>query len=388
MTGRTPLRDTGAQDKMKLFIKIVTLAAFLLTTVAVGDSFAQSKKRKGGRLVGVDEVRMEAMIQTMPVIGRLVSIQTGVVASRIEGAVAEIKVDVGARVKKGDVLAILVSDRFEWERELKSAEVGENKAKLANSMAQLALARQGLRRLERLRKSVAFPQARYEDKLLDVTRYKSTVNEAKAKLKRAHANLKLAELDIKYSKIRAPYDGVVTIRHTIAGAFLKEGQKVVTLVNDARIEVEADVPSSRIGGLKPGVKVRMRLEDQSWHTANVRAVVPDENTRTRTRVVRFVPSFNGTTMRLAANQTAILQLPIGKERQVVTVHKDALISSRGNPTVFVVVKRRVQARRIRIGDSVGGRFEVLSGLKPGEVVVIKGNERLRDGRRIRIERKD
>ena len=378
----------GTQDQMKLVIKIATLAAFLLTTVAVGDSFAQSKKEKRGRLVGVDEVRMEAMVQTMAVIGRLVSVQTGVVASRIEGAVAEIKVDVGVRVKKGDVLAILVSDRFEWERELKSAEVGENKAKLANTMAQLALARQGLRRLERLRKSVAFPQARYEDKKLDVTRYISTVNEAKAKLKRAQANLKLAELDLKYSKIRAPYDGVVTIRHTIAGAFLKEGQKVVTLVNDARIEVEADVPSSRIGGLIPGVTVRMRLEDQTWHTAKVRAVVPDENTRTRTRVVRFVPRFNGTTMRLATNQTAILQLPIGAERQVVTVHKDALISSRGNPTVFVVVKRRVQARRIRIGESVGGRFEVLSGLEPGEVVVVRGNERLRDGRRIRIERKD
>ena len=378
----------GTQDQMKLVIKIATLAAFLLTTVAVGDSFAQSKKEKRGRLVGVDEVRMEAMVQTMAVIGRLVSVQTGVVASRIEGAVAEIKVDVGVRVKKGDVLAILVSDRFEWERELKSAEVGENKAKLANTMAQLALARQGLRRLERLRKSVAFPQARYEDKKLDVTRYISTVNEAKAKLKRAQANLKLAELDLKYSKIRAPYDGVVTIRHTIAGAFLKEGQKVVTLVNDARIEVEADVPSSRIGGLIPGVTVRRRLEDQTWHTAKVRAVVPDENTRTRTRVVRFVPRFNGTTMRLATNQTAILQLPIGAERQVVTVHKDALISSRGNPTVFVVVKRRVQARRIRIGESVGGRFEVLSGLEPGEVVVVRGNERLRDGRRIRIERKD
>ena len=373
---------------MKLIIKIATLAAFLLTTVAAGDSFAQSKKKKRGRLVGVDEVRMEAMIQTMPVIGRLVSIQTGVVASRIEGAVDEIKVDVGDRVKKGDVLAILVSDRFEWERELKSAEVGENRAKVANARTQLALARQELRRLERLRKSAAFPQARYEDKKLNVTRYISSVNEAEAKLKRAQANLKLAELDIKYSKIRAPYNGVISIRHTIAGAFLKEGEKVVTLVNDARIEVEADVPSSRIGGLKPGVKVRMRLEDQSWHTANVRAVVPDENTRTRTRVVRFVPSFNGITMRLATNQTAILQLPIGAERQVVTVHKDALISSRGNPTVFVVVKRRVQARRIRIGDSVGGRFEVLSGLKPGEVVVIRGNERLRDGRRIRIDRKD
>ncbi len=372
---------------MKLVIKIATLAAFLLTTVAASDSFA-AKKRKRGRLVGVDEVRMEAMIQTMPVIGRLVSVQTGVVASRIEGAVDEIKVYVGDRVKKGDVLAILVSDRFEWERELKSAELGESRAKLANAKAQLALARQELRRLERLRKSVAFPQARYEDKMLDVTRYKSSVNEAEAKLKRAQANLRLAELDIKYSKIRAPYNGVVSIRHTIAGAFLKEGEKVVTLVNDARIEVEADVPSSRIGGLKPGVKVRMRLEDHTWHTADVRAVVPDENTRTRTRVVRFVPSFNGTAMRLATNQTATLQIPIGVERQVITVHKDALISSRGNPTVFVVVKRRVQARRIRIGDAVGGRFEVLSGLKPGEVVVIKGNERLRDGRRIRIERKD
>ena len=98
-----------------------------------------------------------------------------------------------------------------------------------------------------------------------------------------------------------------------------------------------------------------------------------------------MPAFNGTELRFAANQTATLHLPIGKKRMVVTVHKDALVNSRGNQIVFVVEKRRARARKVHLGEAVGGRFEVLSGLEVGEMVVVRGNERLRDGKRVRFD---
>ena len=372
---------------IKLLLKLTAVtAALAIAFSAAGPVDAKKYGNKTrGTLVQVDAVKIEPMVQTMPIIGRLVARQAGVVASRIEAPVAVVKVDVGDYVKKNEVLAVLVSDRLKWERELKAAKVAESKAKIATAKAKLALAKQELRRLERLRKSPAFSQARFEDKRLEVTSYQTSVVEAEARLRSARANLRMAEVDLRYTLIRAPYNGVVTVRHTIAGAYLKEGQPVVTLVSDEDLEFEADVPSNRISGLVSGVEVDFELEDKTRHRATVRAVVPEENPRTRTRIVRFVPAFNGTDMRFAANQTATLHLPIGKKRMVVTVHKDAVVNSRGNQIVFVVEKRRARARKVHLGEAVGGRFEVLSGLEVGEMVVVRGNERLRDGKRVRID---
>ena len=110
-----------------------------------------------------------------------------------------------------------------------------------------------------------------------------SVAEAEAQNMSARAKLRMFELDLRYTLIRAPYNGVVTGRHTIAGAYLKEGQPVVTLVSDEDLEFEADVPSNRISGLVSGVEVDFELEDKTRHRARVRAVVPVEDPRTRTR---------------------------------------------------------------------------------------------------------
>jgi multidrug efflux pump subunit AcrA (membrane-fusion protein) len=101
-------------------------------------------------------------------------------------------------------------------------------------------------------------------------------------------------------------------------------------------------------------------------------------------MVRFKPNFKIRPENIAANQSATVYLPIGKSRTVLSMHKDALVSSRGVPTVFVIRDGRAYARQVKIGEGVGGRFEVLSGLKEGEQVVIRGNERLKDGKRVRI----
>jgi len=123
---------------------------------------------------------------------------------------------VGDRVKKGQIIAVLVTERLRAQLSLQEAEV--------------RLAEQELARLERLRanQSAAFPRARYDD--------------AVQKVIKAKANLRIAKLELSYAFIRAPYPGVITKRHTEAGAYLRQGDQVVNIVNDRNLELEADVP--------------------------------------------------------------------------------------------------------------------------------------------------
>ena len=168
------------------------------------------------------------------------------------------------------------------------------------------------------------------------------------------------------------------------GSYVRIGDPVVYLISDSNLEIEVDVPSARIAGLKPGVTVTFDLDSGQGFEAKVRAVLPSENPLTRTRMVRFEPDFSRNRERLADAQSVIVKIPIGIQRDILSVHKDAIIKRGPENIVFVVSDEKAQSRTIKLGESAGSRIEVLSGLKRGEQVVVRGNERLKGGAAVRI----
>ncbi len=366
-------------------LSTVVLASALLFHAGPGQAQKKpARKAANAALVSIDKVRAEAVSQTIPVIGRLVARRSGVVAARVAGPVATMRAAVGDRVKKGDVLAVLVRDRLHWVHKRRVAEVTSRKAMLAAREAEMVMKNQEMRRLERLRenKSAAYRAAKFEDMRQQVVMLRSQVAEASARLQEVEADAQLARINLSYTTVRAPFPGVVTRRHTDVGAYVNIGQGVVTMIDDGALEVEADVPASRIPALSPGTKISVRINGLTV-AAKVRAVVPQENPLTRTRVVRFSADMAALRGHLAGNQSVSVAIPISSG-QVVSVHKDAILKRRGNDIVFVVVDGAAQPRNIAIGDAVGGRFTVRDGLKVGDVVVIRGNERLFPGQPVRF----
>lgn len=329
--------------------------------------------------VGLDAVIVEPLNQTVAVIGRFVPRQSGDVAARISAPVEEYLVEVGDRVEKGDVLAMLVKDTFEWERNRHRAEVQSTRAQLQTDRDTLLLLEQELQRLDRLRKSPAFSEARYADKAQEVARAKSEISRSQAQIKSAEASLALADLDLTYTKIIAPYPGAIIRRHTEAGSYVSEGDPLVTLLDYINLEIEADVPANRVGGLNPGRELNASFENGQPLMAIVRAVIPDENPRTRTRRVRFTPTFIDNASSSAANQSVTVRVPVGEVRDVVSVHKDAVLNRRGAQIVIVNQDGKAAFRTVELGEAVGSRFVVLKGLTKGDEVVVRGNERIQPG---------
>ena len=332
--------------------------------------------------VGIDVVAITPMVQTVPVLGRLVAARTGVVAARIGGAVAEYRVQVGDRVNKGDIIAALVKDRLTSQQALAQAELAQAAAAVETSRTMVQLRRQELKRLEKLRKSAAFSQARLDDKRREVEQALSAQAEARAAQGRARAALELTRIDLANADIRAPYAGVVSKRHTEEGAYVATGDPIVSLIDDENLEIEADVPAERTGGLLEGTVVTFTFAGLNEEArAIVRATVPEENPLTRTRLVRFTPGFHNPlpVQNLAAGQSVTLNLPAGNARDVLSVHKDAVLVRKGKNIVYLVQDGKANVRPVKLGEAVGQRFEVISGLAEGDEVVVRGNERLRPG---------
>jgi len=340
-------------------------------------ALAQENKTPPATPVKVDRVRLSPYNQTIPLIGRFVARQSGDVATRVSGAVQQVTVDVGDRVKAGDVVATLVQDRFEWQLNLQRAEVSNFTARADTKKAGITLLQHERQRIASLRDSPAFSQARLDDKEQLIAVAKSELAEAEANLRKARATLMLADIDFKNTRINAPFNGVVVQKYTSAGSYLNVGARVVTLVDDNTLEIEADVPSERATDLPPGIEVMGTFARNGRFRAIVRAVVPEENPQTRTRAVRFTPRLPDDQRGLAANQSVTLLLPHGEQENVLSVHKDAILDRRGVKLVVVPENGLATFHPVTLGDAVGGRFVVLDGLKEGDLVVIRGNERLR-----------
>ncbi len=347
----------------------------------------QRPPRGGGRppaTVTLDDVIAEPLSKTVPVIGRLVARQSGVVASQVRGAVAEVRVDVGDRVERGQIVAVLVGGRMKAARDRAAASVARFRGVVAAAEAEYRKKRDELKRLDRLRKSAAFSRARYQDLQRDVQSRQGALADRRGQLQEARARLREAELDLADTRIKAPFPGVVTEKHIDIGTYLNVGARVVSILNDTDLEAEAEVPSDRLNGLSPGALVTLTLDDGSRHRATVRAVVPTENVRTRTRPVRFTPSFGKTRMQLAADQSVTVLIPVGGGRQVATVHKDAVVRGGADAFVFVVEDNLAKRVKVRLGDGMGSRFVVFDGVRPGQKVVVRGNETLGRGGPVRI----
>ncbi|MCY3980526.1 MAG: efflux RND transporter periplasmic adaptor subunit, partial [Alphaproteobacteria bacterium] len=313
-----------------------------------------------------------------------VSQMRGSVAAQTVGAVTEMHVQVGDRVAKGDILAVLDIEKLTSERAAHAATADAVAARAVAAEARLERVEQEIARYEKLRRSAAFSRAHLQDKEQERASLRSELDAARAQLVQAKANLALAEMNLARGTVRAPYDGVVTALHTEIGSYRKEGEAVVALVNDRKLEIEADVPAARIAGLKPGAEVAVLLPDGTKHSARVRAVVPDENAMTRTRLVRFTPEFGQTTTPLADNAAATVVLPIGAATPALTVHKDAILRQGRQALVFVANDGKADQRRVQLGRASGTRFEVLDGLGEGDLAIVRGNERLRPGQPVLV----
>jgi multidrug efflux pump subunit AcrA (membrane-fusion protein) len=99
--------------------------------------------------------------------------------------------------------------------------------------------------------------------------------------------------------------------------------------------------------------------------------------------VRFTINLGVQERNLATNQSVALAIPAGEERDVVSVHKDAVINRNGKDIVFIVEDGAANIRTVKLGEPIGTRFVVLGGLKAGDTVVVRGNERLRPGQKVK-----
>lgn len=309
------------------------------------------------------EVEPVEVARTMTVDGSIFAWQEVIVSPEVGGyQVAEVDVDVGDRVEKGQELVRLSSALLDAEVASKEATLKQREAELVNAQA-------SLKRGQKLAGMDALSPA-------DLDQLQSNALAAEARLDSAQADLDTSKLRLKFTRVTAPDDGIITSRTVTVGQVAQAGAEMLRLLRQGRVEWRGRVPEARLMELEPGQPVTVTTADGADYDGKIRIVAPTvaDDSRTGLVYVDLEPD-----SRLRPGMFARGGIEIGRGPALL-VPLESIVSADGYSYAFVLQPdRTVERRRLETGPIHGGRIEVASGLTAGELVVVKGAGFLKDG---------
>ena len=286
--------------------------------------------------------------------GTALPMRLATLSTKLMGTVTEVLVHEGDRVSVGQVMVRL--DARELDARRTQVEAG-----LAEAIA--------------VRQNAAVQAGRIRSLYTDSAATKAQLDQAETALARAEAAVATARgiaaelaATASYSAVRAPFAGTVTRRLVDPGSFAAPGTPLATVEDAGTLRVTVSAAPEAVRGLRRGAAVTATIGDTAVR-AIVEGVVPaGANLYT---VNALVPNAGG---RLQSGSAATLALPRGS-RRVILVPAAAVVRQGDLAGVRTVAAGQASLRWVTLGRAIGGAVEVLSGLAPGDTVLVPGGER-------------
>ncbi|MBS3762953.1 MAG: efflux RND transporter periplasmic adaptor subunit [Planctomycetes bacterium] len=323
-------------------------------------------------------------------------------------------IEEGLEVKSGDLIGVVEHEDLKAALEEVKANVEQAMAGLDQTRASLDVARStvreteiGLAEAEREKKRMV---ALYEegtatqqqrDKALtayytaqarlkvahdNVEQAKAAVKSAKAAVKRAKATLTRARVRYEDATIEAPMSGVISEKYVDEGSNVNPSTPLLKIIKIDYVEVRGAVAGKYFSLVQPGktpALVCASAYPEKEFPGKVDRVQPELDPRTRTAKVTVRVRNSG--KELKPGMFARMELIVKQKRNVPVVPDVALVQSDDDLKAFVVNDMTVHIRDVRTGMKQSNLNEVLGGLTPGDMVVIRGHHLLEDGMKVRIE---
>ncbi|WP_233885360.1 efflux RND transporter periplasmic adaptor subunit [Paraburkholderia flagellata] len=350
----------------------VTLCA--LCVLAAGSLLAGCRKGEEAPVTEVRPVRVVRVEKqeagtTIALTGRLQAQAEINQSFRIDGRMTSRNVDVGDRVRAGQVLARL--DRMNEESSLQSA-----RAQLAAAQAQALEARTMFTRMRDLLAEHAVSRASFEQ------------SEAMAKITQSQVDsaqslVSIAQNRLSYTDLVSDVAGVVTARGAEPGEVVPAGRMIVQIAREGAVDAVFDVPAAikDVAPANPDIVIALASNPEVTAVGKVREVSPRADPVTGTFAVRVQVVDPPAAMRLGSTVIGHMKLP---RAAAIEIPSSALIQPGGKPAVWVVDTKTgtVSVREVELQAYGEDRVQVSQGLTTGDVVVTAGVQALRPGQKI------
>ena len=302
---------------------------------------------------------------TLTAIGTVAAVRGVTVSADLPGVVDRISFESGQSVREGEVLAVL--------------DMKQEHAQLAAAEAQRDLAQINFERMEGLLNERVISRAEYD-------RAQADRRQADARVGEIHAA-------IDRKTIKAPFSGVLGIRHVNLGQYLSGGDALVTLQALNPIYVNFGVPQQAIGQVRAGRSVRVSVGDLGGAEFTGQITAIDSVVDEATRNVQAQATFANPGAKLHPGMFVQAAVVVGASDAVISLPASAIQHAPFGDSVFVVgdlqdqkgkTYRGVRQQFVKIGAARGDQISIVTGLKAGDEVVTSGVFKLRNGAAVRV----
>jgi len=394
--------DDRSRHAGKLGKRLGIFAAALGGLVLLGGAFLAFRSQKP--LVEVAAARPATGADAQALLdasGYVTPRRRATVAAKVTGLVTQVYAEEGLHVKAGQVLAEL--DCSQPNAALLSAKTDRDAtaAALADLEVQLANADKEWKRAESLHSSGVVSQEALDNARTTADSLRSKIALTKEQVRAAAAKIDVTQQDVENCTVRSPYEGIVVSKDaqrgeivspvSAGGGFTRTG--IATVVDMNSIEIEVDVNEAYIARVRPGQKARATLDAYpDWQIpATVRTVIPTADRQKATVKVRV--AFDKLDPRILPDMGVKVAFlgdePKAKAGAVsdikALIPKAAVRTDAGKPIVLLVQNGKLERRAIKVGADRGTDIEVIAGVAPGEMLVVRGGENLREGQAVEVK---
>lgn len=301
-------------------------------------------------------VQEKAIPHTIQALGSLQAFQQIDVSPQVDGHIKQILFQDGQYVTKGQILV-----------QMSDAEVD---AQLASSVSALALAKLQYGRLQQLAKHSAVS--------------KDTLDQSRNTYLQAKAQVQQNQAQVTYTVLQAPFDGYLGAHVVDQGQFIQAGTTIVTLVGIHQLKVNYQVPSQFMPQLHPGqlVNVTSDAYPKTKFQGSVNFVSPYVDSGTRT--VHEQALLPNPDRKLAPGMFVQIEQVLSRNQKSMVVPIAALVPSITGTFVYKIVNGHAVTTPVTVGVYWNKYVEILSGVNIGEVIVMTGQQRLRDGMQVKV----
>lgn len=355
------------------------LAGWLVYRVALPPAPIGRFQSGGPTPVGTARVEKGDVPIVLNALGTVTPLATVTVKTQISGQLIEVAFKEGQLVRKGDFLAQIDPRPYQVALAQAEGQLAKDLAALKNAETDLA----------RYRTLVA--QNSIARQTLDTQA--ALVQQARGTVQADQALVDVQKLNLTYCRIVAPIGGRVGLRQVDAGNYVQTSDPngIVVITQMQPISVIFTLPSDDVPAvmrrLKDGAPLAVTAFDRTGTTRLDSGTLEtvDNQIDTSTGMVKLRAAFDNAEQALFPNQFVNIQLLLDTLREMTLVPTAAV--QRGAPGTFVYLVKSddtVTAQQVTLGPSSNQRVAVTTGLEPGQMVVIDGTDRLRDGARVRI----
>jgi RND family efflux transporter MFP subunit len=301
--------------------------------------------------------------------GSLAAWQEAIIGAEANGLkITDVRVNVGDRVQRGQVLATLQSDTLR-------AEQAQAEGTLAEAMASAQEAKAQADRARALQQQGFFSAAQLSQAL-------AAEASALARVQSARALVQLQGVRLSQTEVKASDAGVISARQATVGSVVGAGTELFRLIRQGRLEWRAEVTAADVGRIQVGAPVQVTAASGQVLSGKVRMVAPSVDMQTRNALVYVdLPAATGSAR---AGMYVKGEITLGQS-QAITVAQSAVVVRDGFSYIYTVgADQKVTQVKVQTGRLSGERLEVLSGLKPDARVVVSGGAFLNHGDTVRV----